>query len=328
MAAELNNLSQAFLQGMTVAQYFQSKLDTKNKLEEIDNPDFYKSINNLVDAISHTENMEEKTGLMNEEKLNELLTDHSRLEQMLSHKFFRKEKILDLINQMILSQKLQQEYIRQEMERLHDDLLQCKNLIEDLTQGKDPSAPAMGSNLICSKLYQIIGNVNTTRRDLALNIEKVRKALPSHSEKVWKDCEVFAQKTVKEAKSFFTRIKETVSAMKNRLFSVMDSVRESAETMQKQIGNAVSEILDDSSSALMELRDYINGNSPEMLDVRLHNQQRLVTEMKRMVESGKSEKSIQKFIKSFCTDNNLSQEIPYQEKYLHKLMKQQGFAHA
>lgn len=322
-----------YIEDMTVADYFQSKQETRDMLENAEAPEsLFPSLDKLRQAIEKTENMEEKSGILNEDALRALLSDRDRLSQMLSETHLRETKVSDLVANMIMEQKVQQEMIRQEMESLRNELLSCKTLIEQLTQSKDPVSPVLDANIIRSKVYQIIGDVDSTRRDIASNISLVRNAIMEKKDAAINSCKEFADKTVKAVSGFFSRIKDMVTGMKNELFSSISSARsvvsDQVDSVKSDAIDKVSSVLDSSAKSLLHLRDIINGTTPEQMEAKWIARNNLGDQIKLMVEKRTPEKKILKYIKEFCSDNDLGESgIREGKDWMKTCSLKQGFSY-
>ncbi len=317
-----------FLEDMSIADYFQAKQDTREMIKKSLAGPLQAAAEKLCSSILHTEHLEEKTGVLNSNDLTKMISDRDLLLELLSKQHLRRTEIRDIIDRMVLQQAVQQESIRQQMEALRKDLMQCKTIIEDFSRQPkiaDVDGPSLDSQLIRSKVYQFIANVDSTRREFSDNIAKVRAAIESKSQKAFDDVKSFAETPIKKASSFFSHIKKTAEELKNKLFYAADEIAKSPAAAKKKTVSFLSEALDSSAASLIQLRDYINGNSPEMMEENWNARIQLAKDIKEMVNRGFSEKKIQKTIKSFCSDNNLGASgMKEAQKYLRELVGSKG----
>lgn len=308
-------------ENMSLGDYFQIKLDTRDMLAEKLPEPFHGAGKKLCDAILHTETLEEKTGVIQTENLSELLSDRDALFELLAQKEFRRSEVRDIIDRMVLQQTVHQEAIRQEMESLRNELMQCKTIIEDLSRRPklaEVDGPSLDTQLIRSKMYQFISNVDVTRRELSDNIMKLRAATVSNKPKDKEEIKDFSKIPLRVASGFFSRIKGIAESLKNKLYAAIDQKYSKA-------AHFVNDLLDSASDSLHAIGSKINGYDPKDWD----NQMYLYDHVKKMVLAGSTEKKISKYIDSFCSDTGLDKTtFNNANKYLKELLQKQKYAPA
>lgn len=306
-----------YLEDMSIADYFQTKLNMREQLSDIAPAQFTQPVNNLVKAMEHTENLEEKSGVLNPNGLRTMHKDIELLLEMLSEPSLRRAEIRELIMRIEMQQTLQQEAIRQEMENLRTVLLQSKEIIEKfaLQPRVSEEGPTLDPPLMKSKVYQFITAADSTRRDLADNIAKVRAAISSKKENAIAAVKEFAQIPVKTAASFFSKIKDVAATLKNKLYYAAEEIRKPVTAVKQRSIEFVSDSLDSAAAVMLDIRNHINGTTPEQMEKQWEARNYLSDYIKEMLEKHTPEKMIMKSVKEFCSANGLGESGVMEAKY-------------